>query len=216
MIIRFDEMIMNYSNESFNLSRNYLSDFISCYYAEYDKLNKSEIIEKICDYTMVFELKNSKKDSSIPELYVNELMPIINKIVKTPKKDEIPCLAYRYAVRAQEITERVRKAKCDNVLDDLEDITKIFLCLYDRYLKNNHEKIETIDFKIPGIGFDYIKTDLMKGKLFTLDISNNTNNENTIYNILSANNKNNIYSIRNYVVMILSLFYVRLIELEGK
>ncbi len=68
-------------------------------------------------------------------------MPIISKIVKTPKKNEIPCLAYRYSVRAQEITDRVKKGKSENLLDDLEDITKIFLCLYDQYLKNNHEII---------------------------------------------------------------------------
>ena len=99
---------------------------------------------------------------------------------------------------------------------DLEDISKIFLCLYDHYLKNNHEKIETIDFKIPGIGFDYIRTDLIKEKSPILKMFKSKADEETVYNVLQANNKNNIYNVRNYVVMILSLFYVRLVELEGK
>ena len=216
MIINFEDVIMNYSDDCFDLSKKYLSDFVSCFYADYEDLGRSEIIEKICDYTMMFEMKNSKKDSSIPELYVSELLPIINKMVKAPKKDEVPCLAYRYAQRAQEITERIKKEKSEDPMADLEDISKIFLCLYDHYLKNNHEKIETIDFKIPGIGFDYIRTDLIKEKSPILKMFKNKADEETVYNVLQANNKNNIYNVRNYVVMILSLFYVRLVELEGK
>lgn len=215
MIISYEDLIMNYSDDMFNLSKKYISDYISCFYTDYDSLNRSEVIEKICDYTMMFEVKNNKKDSSIPELYVNELLPIINKIVKVPKKDEVPCLAYKYALRAQEIADRIKKLKSENIMDDMEDITKIFLCLYNHYLKNNHEKIETIEFKIPGIGFEYIKTDLIKDKKFILKKSKNKAVEETVYNVLLTNNKNNIYNIRNYVVMVLSLFYVRLVELEG-
>lgn len=123
---------------------------------------------------------------------------------------------YRYALRAQEITDRVKKGKSEDFIGDLEDITKIFLCLYDHYLKNNHEKVEMVDFKIPGIGFDYIRTDLIKEKRSILRRSKNKEDEERVYNVLQLNNKNNIYNVRNYTVMVLSLFYVRLVELEGK
>ena len=109
MVINYENVIMNYSDEMFLLSKKYLSDFVSCFYADYDQLGRAEIIEKICDYTMMFEAKNNKKDSSIPEFYASELLSIINKIVKFPKKGETPCLACRYALRAQEITDRIKK-----------------------------------------------------------------------------------------------------------
>ena len=82
-------------------------------------------------------------------------------------------------------------------------------------MKNNHEKVETIEFKIPGIGFDYIRTDLIKEKRFSLVRSKDKNDEEIINNVLKLNNKNNIYNTRNFVVMLLSLFYIRLTDLEG-
>ena len=51
------------------------------------------------------------------------------------------------------------------------------------YLKNNHEKIETIDFKIPGIGFDYIRTDLIKEKKPILKMFKSKADEETVYNV---------------------------------
>ena len=216
MVLNYEKLIMEYSEEMFELSKKYLSDFVSCFYADYDQLGKSAIIEKICDYTMMFEEKNNKKDSSIPYLYSAELLSIIDKIIETPKKNETPCLAYKYAERAHVITERIKKSKSEDLMEDLEDITKIFLCLYDSFLKKNNGKVKTIDFKIPGIGFDYIRANLIKEKKFVFGKSNNKDDENTIFNVLLANNKSNIYSVRNYVVMVLSLFYVRLAELEGK
>lgn len=76
MVLNYEKLIMEYSEEMFELSKKYLSDFVSCFYADFDQLGKSAIIEKICDYTMMFEEKNNKKDSSIPYLYSAE--PSIN------------------------------------------------------------------------------------------------------------------------------------------
>jgi len=216
MIINFDELINDFSEDGFSLSKKYLSEYVSCFYTDYEKLDRTTLIEKLCDYVMSFEYRNNKKDSSIPELYSSELLPVINKIVKSPKKDEIPSQAYRYAQRAQEIADRIKKDKSQNVIEDMEDLTKIFLCLYDRYMKNNHEKVETIYFRIPGIGFDYIRTDLIKEKRFNLVKPKNKNEEEIIYSRLKLNEKNNIFNARNFVVMVLSLFYIRLIDLEGK
>ena len=80
MVLNYEKLIMEYSEEMFELSKKYLSDFVSCFYADFDQLGKSAIIEKICDYTMMFEEKNNKKDSSIPYLYSAELLSIIDKI----------------------------------------------------------------------------------------------------------------------------------------
>ena len=133
----------------------------------------------------------------------------------SPKKDEVPCQAYRYLCRAQKINERIKKNESENLLEDLEDFTKVFLCIYDHYLKHNHEKVETIEFKICGIGFDYIRTDLIKEKRFRSLKSRNKDNDETIYNVLRVNDKNNIYNVRNFAVMLLSMMYVRLTDLEG-
>ena len=215
MVIDFNDLLNDFSGKGFALSKNYLNEYVSCFYIDIDGLDRISLIEKLCDYVMTFEYRNNKKDSSLPELYSSELLPIINKIVKSPKKGEAPSQAYRYAQRAQQIAERIKKGKCENLIEDLEDFTKILLCLYDRYMKNNHEKVETIEFKIPGIGFDYIRTDLIKEKRFSLVRSKDKNDEEIINNVLKLNNKNNIYNTRNFVVMLLSLFYIRLTDLEG-
>ena len=55
MVLNYEKLIMEYSEEMFELSKKYLSDFVSCFYADFDQLGKSAIIEKICDYTMMFE-----------------------------------------------------------------------------------------------------------------------------------------------------------------
>lgn len=216
MTINFDELINDFSDDGFVLSKKYLSEYISRFYVRYEDMNRLMFVEKLCDYIMSFEYRNNKKDSSIPELYSSELLSIINKIVKAPKKDEVPTQAFRYALRAQQITERVKKGDCQSVVEDLEDISKIFLCIYDHYLKNNHVKVEKIDFKIPGIGFDYIRTDLIKENKFNLLKPKEKDEEEMIYNTLKLNERNNIYNTRNFVIMVLSLFYIRLIDLEGK
>ncbi|MBR0418085.1 MAG: hypothetical protein IJI66_02840 [Erysipelotrichaceae bacterium] len=215
MIIDINDLLNDFSENGFALSKKYLAEYVSCFYVDIDEWDRASLIEKLCDYVMSFEYRNNKKDSSLPELYTGELLPIINKIVKTPKKDEVPSQAYRYAQRAQEIAERIKKDKCENLIEDLEDFTKIFLSLYDRYMKNNHEKVEAVEFKIPGIGFDYIRTDLIKEKRFSLARSKDKNGEEKINNVLKLNEKNNIYNTRNFVVMLLSLFYIRLTDLEG-
>ena len=82
MIINFDELINDFSEDGFSLSKKYLSEYVSCFYTDYEKLDRTTLIEKLCDYVMSFEYRNNKKDSSIPELYSSELLPVINKIVK--------------------------------------------------------------------------------------------------------------------------------------
>lgn len=216
MVINFNELVNDFSEEGFSLSKKYLSECISSFFVKKENLDRPMLIEKLYDYIMSFEYRNNKRDSAVPELYSSELLPIINKVVKTPKKDEAPSQAYRYAQRAQEIAERIKKGNSQNVIEDMEDISKIFLCIYDHYLKNNHVKVESIDFKIPGIGFGYIRTDLIKEKKFKFPGSKETNKEEKIYNTLKLNEKNNIYNTRNFVVMILSLFYIRLTDLEGR
>ena len=215
MLIQFDEILESYSENGIHLFRKYLSDYIACFYVDINDVDRVNLLEKTCDYVMAFEFRNKKIDSSIPELYVGELLPVIDKVVKVPKKDEVPCQAYRYVERAHEISFRIKKNESDNVIEDLEDFTKIFLCIYDHYLKNNREKVETIDFKMRGIGFDYIRTDLVREKRFKFLRRNNKLMDETIHNVLYINEKNNIYNTRNFAVMVLSLFYIRLNDLEG-
>mgnify|MGYP007070252275 CR=1 FL=1 len=215
MIIQFDEVLKDYSDNGLGLVKKHLAEYMSCFYMNLDEMGAENLLEKICDYVMVFESKNNKKDSSIPDIYTGELMPVMSKIVKAPKKDEIPCQAYRYLKRAEEITGRIKKKSSNNLLEDLEDFTKIFLCIYDKYLKDKKEKVENIDFKVRGIGFEYIKTDMIKEKRFKFLQPKNKTEDETIYNVLKINDKNNIYNARNFAVMIMTLMYIRLVDLEG-
>jgi len=210
MNIDYKNIVDDYSENSFELIKKYLQEYISCFCIDYSDMERSMFIEKLYEYVLSYEVKNNKKDSAIPELYVKELMSIISKLVMTPKKDEPSCRAYLFLEKAQDIVTRIKKKHSNNLLDDLEDISKIFICIYDEYLRNNKKKIEDIDFNIHSDRFDYIKANLINKKS-----SIKTNDkESIIYNTILKNKSNEIYKTKRFIVMILTLFFVRLVELE--
>ncbi len=214
MVINYEDLVNEYSEEGFESLKKYLADYVSCFCINYDVIDRTMLVEKLCDYVMSFESRNNKKDSLIPGIYVNELLPIINKTVEEPKKGAESCPAFKYVERARQIAERIKKNNSENLIEDMEDFTKILLCLYSPYMKTK-KKVEDIEFKMHGIGFDFIRSSLIKEKGFKF-IKPKKNETERIYNKWKTNERNNIYSVRNFAVMILSLFYIRLTDLEGK
>lgn len=145
-IIDFKKIILELSNDSFEKLKEKLKDVLNYFYISQEEISKSLLLEKIGDYQFHFEMKNSKvRDNDFSKVYVDELYSLLKGRVLSYKDKE-------YFNKLTEIKDNINKYKDDQLIEKLEDFTKVFVCLYDRYINKAQNEdfylnVRTIDLE---------------------------------------------------------------------
>ena len=149
-LIDFKTLILELSEDSFERVKYRISPRLNFYYIDSENADRYMLLEKLGDYLRTFELKTGKRDNDLAIIYTTELMKYIDYRIKEDTR------ADRYYNKAKEIIQTIREKLSDNLLQNLEDFTKIFLCLYSEYVKDPEKNVEKISFYVRDIDIDAV------------------------------------------------------------
>ena len=221
--------------------------YLTFYYVDDEKISREMLIEKIGQYLELFERKNNLRDNSLAGKFVSELFPYLYYRIENASR------AISYYSRVQNIKKEIES--CDDVQKTnklLEDFSKIFLCLYDQFLKNDCKPVIDFDFFIEAIDFqhlsEYLKTDtpqriklpdiplepvkiVFKGTDQPSDEAQKLKEDTDkkpvrlfgkkkdiptepIRERIEYADKSGIYSLKNYAILILTVYYYSLYAFE--
>lgn len=130
-LINFRKIITELSDDGFNDLKKATKELIPYYYLEESEVDRLSFLEKIGEYLRHFELNNRKvRDNDIATIYIAELGSLMKNRIKPGSS------ADKYSQRFLQLEKEAPSADGDFLLSLLEDITKIFVCFYDSFARN--------------------------------------------------------------------------------
>ncbi len=150
-------IINGLSDESLEKLSRDLRPFLTFYYADPECVSREMLMEKIGQYLEILERKTNLRDHDLAGKYVSELFPYVLYRISNDSR------ATAYYLRMQKIKNEINSCDDEQVNISLEDFSKLFLCLYDQYLKNEGKPVENFNFYVESVNFhnllDYLKND---------------------------------------------------------
>lgn len=174
--INFKKIIEEYSDDSYSEFRHQSLLYMPYIFNDENDGTKAVEEEKLASYLVDLELKTNMRDSDLAKVYTHALMSLMNKVVKKSNKEAAKSLNEKYLERVSAIDKQISDRKNNkDVLEyldlcQLEDITKVFLCLYSKYLEHTDQYAGNMNFSMKGIDLNKIiealnNTDIQQIKL---------------------------------------------------
>lgn len=144
--------VLTLSEETFELLKDTLvNDYLDFYIVDKQSIDKDLLSEKLCDYFEKVELKTGKKFDKQLKAYVENLNDIVEhrltKSTKADKKNNIPAYTPR-ARNFYEVANSKAKGGIFNSVEDLQDYTRIMMCLYAAVINKDFEAVDNLDFSL--------------------------------------------------------------------
>ena len=158
-LIEFDKLINELSDVSFCELKERIGNYLSFYYVDDPNLITREMmLEKIGGYLKQFESENFRMtDKKFVETYYGELLSLLkDRVVASSKAEE-------FYNKAQRLSEVVGACEENLFYSNLEDYTKVFLTIYNSFLKNR-EKVKDISFLVSVIDYDALTDVFLQDK----------------------------------------------------
>ena len=148
------------------LKKMLLGEYISFEIIEADDITNDIFAEKICDYFEKLELETKKSFDKQVEIFIKDIDSVVGgRVAKTPKakKDEkalvIEPRSRKYYNKALKIKD-VRNLSIIN----LNDFTRIMMCLYTEIIKKKYQDITDFDFALDCLDAEEIIQSLKEEK----------------------------------------------------
>jgi len=149
-------IITGLSNKGFNDAKAYLTDYLSFYYVNPTHADADLITEKVAQCLAQFEAKNLLKDDDLACVYAEELINLINNCAEPGSR------ANRYLDRAKQIRNVLKTSQKEDISNELDDITSIFLCFINEFNKDRTRKIEDFTFDVLNVNFNAVMDNIDK------------------------------------------------------
>lgn len=234
--INFKTMIESLSEQSFDIAKQELAPFLLFYYCDSKNANKEMFLEKLCEFINRAGQNAKMSDEILANEYVNELLPFIEKRVEKGSQAE------KYLDRAKLIQKKLKETS-DKDCSLLEDFSKILLCSLSSALKKPRKKTSFVSFHMADVEFAAVKEAVFgeKQPIINMERARELANQFFQRNSDSAQNEtenlckdtgekeeeekhlvkiiqeddDKLYSKKNAIRIILTLFYLQLSDFEG-
>ena len=158
-LIKFEKLIYELSDVSFSELKEWVDDYLSFYFIDDPtRITRDMFLEKLGGYLKQFEASNFRvTDKKFCEIYCDELDSLIkDRTVPSSKAEE-------FYAKAQKLMNVLGSCEDDSFYSNLEDFTKIFLTIYNKFIENR-EKVTKIDFLISTIDYDVLTGTFLEDK----------------------------------------------------
>ena len=149
-LIRFDILINELTNDSFERVKYRINRYLSYYFVNGEDADRKMVLEKIGSFLEHLEQYYSVRDNDLASIYANRLFRYINYRVDEKSR------AGAFFQREKRIKDEIRSCDTSELLEKLEDFTKIFICLYSSFMDNRSSSVSDVDFYVSGCDIDGI------------------------------------------------------------
>ena len=153
-LINFHGLISELSEESFERVKFRIAPYLNFYFIDEENADKNLVIEKIGEFLRNLELKTGKRDHDLADIYISYLYKYVDNRINYSTR------AYRYFKKAQRIKSGISRLSEEELVQNLEDFTKIFVCLYSEYINNKKNPVSDINFYLSEVDLDSILKNL--------------------------------------------------------
>lgn len=158
--IDFQKVIMEFGDDSFVEFLARTSDYYSCYYVRPEDFSRELALEKLGQYLEKTELRLKLHDGEIAEEYGRFLYDKMSKKVSIARKNMKPSKAELYLEREKEICGELQTCGEEEMVQYMEDITKIFLTIYGTWITQDKEPVTKVRFSVNAADIDSIISNL--------------------------------------------------------
>ena len=148
--IKYSKIISDMSEESFSQFKKDSEDYLRYYFCDANDASKELVTEKIGNYLERLEEKTKLRDNDLSATYSSILMKYLQNRI-TESDDAKSKRVQKYYEKLKSLHSSIKAENDEDILlTELEDFTKIFLCLYEAY-KNTKKKINDFQFNVGKI-----------------------------------------------------------------
>ena len=149
--INFPKIVSEMSDGSFAQFKEDSEDYLRYYFCESKEASKELVSEKIGNYLERLEEKAKLRDNYLAETYSSILLKYLQNRV-TESNDQKGKRVQNYYRKLKSLNDSIKAEKDEGVLiTELEDFTKIFLCLYEAYRKAGKKTVADFQLNVESI-----------------------------------------------------------------